>query len=226
MEIFCEHCGAKLKIPDEKIPAGKWVAINCPKCKKKISLGGPTPRKETVAPPEKKEVPIEGKTKPSDLNLAGGDEDEDLEFYEEGVKPALIIFSDSAQIQALIEAAEELSYRCVQPKNTRDAISKLRYHHYDLIVLSERYDGIGLRESPVLQYLNNLSMSTRRKVYLALIGDSLKTLDYMEAYALSANLVINSKDVQNAQSILKHGFSDNDKFYKVFKDCLAEVGKA
>ena len=38
METTCEHCKAKLNIPDEKIPKNKTVKIACPKCKKKITL--------------------------------------------------------------------------------------------------------------------------------------------------------------------------------------------
>ena len=51
-------------------------------------------------------------------------------------------------------------------------------------------------------------------------------MDHMMAFAMSANMVINSNDLDRLTAILKHAISDNEKFYKVFKDTMAEAGKA
>jgi hypothetical protein len=51
-------------------------------------------------------------------------------------------------------------------------------------------------------------------------------MDDMMAYTISANAVINTKDVDKLSSILKQGLSEYEKFYKVFMDILVEVGKA
>jgi hypothetical protein len=58
------------------------------------------------------------------------------------------------------------------------------------------------------------------------MGDKFKTMDDMMAYTISANAVINTKDVDKLSSILKQGLSEYEKFYKVFMDILVEVGKA
>ena len=39
MEIICNNCQSKFKVPDEKIPANRRATVACPKCKGKISLG-------------------------------------------------------------------------------------------------------------------------------------------------------------------------------------------
>jgi len=31
MEIICGECGAKLNIPDEKVPEGQRVSVRCPR---------------------------------------------------------------------------------------------------------------------------------------------------------------------------------------------------
>ena len=38
MDIICENCQSRFKIPDEKIPRGKTATLPCPKCKKTISI--------------------------------------------------------------------------------------------------------------------------------------------------------------------------------------------
>jgi hypothetical protein len=58
------------------------------------------------------------------------------------------------------------------------------------------------------------------------LSNHLHTLDSMTAYAMSANMVINLKDIANLSAILKKGLIDHEKFYKIFMDTLLEVGKS
>jgi hypothetical protein len=69
-------------------------------------------------------------------------------------------------------------------------------------------------------------MSVRRRIFLALISDNFKTMDNMMAFAMSANVVINTKDIQKLHLILKKAASENERFYKVFMDTMVETGKA
>jgi uncharacterized protein YbaR (Trm112 family) len=223
MEIICEQCKAKLNIPVEKIPQGQRVIIHCPKCKHKLTLEYNSPKKEDKAPVTQDKTDQEVSTPEID----DGYEDEDLSlvFYEEGVKLALVMENEISGTEKLERTIEKLGYRSVSAKSTRDAIGKMRFHHFDLMILSDLFDGIELEESPVLQYLNHLPMSIRRRIFLALIGDTFKTMDHMMAFAMSANLVINRRDLDTITAILVHAVSDHDKFYKVFMDVLAELGK-
>jgi hypothetical protein len=75
-------------------------------------------------------------------------------------------------------------------------------------------------------YINQLSMSIRRRIFLTLIGEDLKTMDEMQAFSLSANLVVNINDIKNLSFIMKKALKEHEKFYKVFMDTLAELGKA
>ena len=91
---------------------------------------------------------------------------------------------------------------------------------------AEGFDNQPLDHSVIVNYLNRLSMSVRRRIFLALISDSFKTMDNMMAFAMSANVVINSKDVEKLHLISKKAISENERFYKVFLDTLVETGKA
>jgi hypothetical protein len=59
-----------------------------------------------------------------------------------------------------------------------------------------------------------------------LIGDQFKTRDNMMAFALSANIVINPKELNRFSPILRNAISENLKFYKVYADCMVELGNA
>jgi len=224
MEIICEKCNTRLSIPDDKIPSGQRAAISCPKCKNRITLNIPVPGR--------KDLPSEVEEKPgsvvnnADSDYGYEDDDASLDFFEEGVRLALIMGNEPHQAEKLGQTVDELGYKHVSAKNTRDAISKMRLHHFDVILLSDGFDGIDLAQSPILQHINNLSMSVRRRIFLALVADEFKTMDHMMAFAMSANMLINGGDLDRLTSIMQHAISDNEKFYKVFTDTMVEVGKA
>jgi hypothetical protein len=93
-------------------------------------------------------------------------------------------------------------------------------------VLSEDFDGQKLTQSPIISYLNRLSISVRRQIFLALISENFKTMDNMLAFALSANTVINAHELDQLSLMLGAAFAEHEKFYKVFYETLSEVGKA
>lgn len=223
MEIICEQCKAKLNIPVEKIPQGQKVTVQCPKCRHKLALEYQSPKKEDKIPTGQDKT--DQQVSPPEMDYEYEDDDLSLVFYEEGVKLALVMGNEINGTEGLEKTIEKLGYKSILAKSTRDAIGKMRFHHFDLMILSDRFDGIELGESPILQYINHLPMSIRRRIFLALIGDSFKTMDHMMAFTMSANLVINRADLDTLTAILVHAVSDHDKFYKVFMDVLAELGK-
>jgi hypothetical protein len=249
MDVTCTSCGAKLKIPNSKLPPPqvRMVSITCPKCKSRLKVDrdqpgdGLAPQEKAELEPDKQLAPNkrENVQKPAQTKAAEEKEeskgplfeyeyDEDispLEFYEEGTKLALVLDGDDKYVKEITSALEELTYKTVVPLSIREAMGKLLFHHFDLIMLSDGFDGLSLEESPVINYLNSLSMSVRRRIFLALLSKKFKTMDLLKALALSANLLINPDDLVNLSLVLKKGISDHEKFYKVFMDTLKEAGK-
>jgi len=232
MEVTCEQCKARFNIPDDKVPKDRVLKLNCPKCKGKISLGAEVPEQppkanETGEVPLKMMNPLADKKPPEEsYGYEDFTTDEALDFFEEGIKLALIMPNSSMNDDHLRAGLELIGYKCITTPNTRDAIGKLRFHHFDLIILADGFDSQPLDHSVIVNYLNRLSMSVRRKIFLALISDNFKTMDNMMAFAMSANVVINSKDIQKLHLILKKAVSENERFYKVFTDTMVETGKA
>ena len=213
MDVTCKSCGTTLKIPDEKLPPNQAVSVTCPKCKGKIRIE-PSDRRLVSAKEEFEEAGIEYE-----------DDTSPLEFFEEGTRLALVLDGDEANVTEITPALEELSYKPILPTSIGEAMGKLRLYHFDLILLSDGFDGQNLERSPITNYLNHLSMSVRRKTFLVLLSQKFKTMDNMRAFGESANLVVNPDDLSSLPLILKKAISDNEKFYKVFMDTIKEVGK-
>lgn len=236
MEIICSQCNAKLNIPDEKIPKDQAVKINCPKCKNRITLdmreaSGNNLSFMDASLTDSGDLHIQhtegrqDKSLPEDYNYDDYSSDHALDLFDEAVKIALVILKGDDKREKVGNALEGLGFRCVYAENTRDALGKLRFHLFNLVFMSDTFDNQDISYSPIMNYLNRLPMSSRRKIFLALMGDRFRTMDEMMAFALSANAVINTKDIDRLTSILKKGLSDNEKFYKVLIDTLTEFGK-
>jgi CheY-like chemotaxis protein len=212
MDVTCKSCDATLNIPDEKLPSQHAVSITCPRCKGKIRID---PRESNKNLAEKvREVGLEYEEDTGPLDL-----------FEEGTRLVLVLDGDEGNVAEISSALEEFSYKPILPTSIGEAMSKLRLHHFDLIIISDGFDGQDLTNSPIIHYLNHLSMSIRRKMFLVLLSDKFKTMDNMMAFARSANIVVNPDDLSNLSLILKKAIQDNEKLYKVFMDTLKETGK-
>ena len=238
MEFTCGHCKAKLNIPDEKIPKDQRVKVRCPKCNKRIILD--TREAEAEKPASDNQVDFhetgEFYLKALEKRPASAEEedsygyddyseDDSLDFFEEETKLALVMESNDEHAEKIRIAVKELGYKCISTPNTRDALGKMRFHHFDLVILSDGFDGQPLEGSPTINFINHFSMLVRRKIFLTLLSDKFKTTDNMMCFAMSANLVANKRDLDRLPVVLKKAISDNEKFYKVLMDTMSEIGK-
>lgn len=148
-----------------------------------------------------------------------------FDFVEEEYETALICEADPGIRDKIKIALELMEYSITMAENTRDALKNMRYHTYDLIVLNERFDTSNPDINGILIYLNRLVMAERRKITLFLLTDRYQTLDTMEAFHRSANIIVNVKDIDKIDTILQKGLNDTSVFYKIFKEFLAQEGK-
>jgi hypothetical protein len=212
MEITCNSCSKKIHIPDEKIPQGRTFSIICPQCKNKIAIEQPPPPPTTSAA-----------IFPSFTQLQPPEDEVSLDFSEEGQRTALVC--DNKNKDAIKSALNKLDYKVSTASSSENAINRMRFTLYDIVILNEEFDNSTPENNTVLHFLQPMPMSLRRKIFFALMGNNFRTFDNMAAFAKSANLVINIKDLPNLKNIIKKSISDNDKFYKVFKETLREAGK-
>ena len=212
MEITCENCQSRFKLPDEKVPAGKATRLSCPKCKGQI----------TVAPPSGP-----GSLLKNGLEETGYDASEKpFDFIEEEGNTALACESDPAMLKKIVDTLNLLEYHVTVSESGRDALKKMRYHQYDLVVINEAFHCTGPDTNMVLLYLERLNMSARRDIYVTMISNQYRTMDQMMAFRHSVNLIVNSKNIDDIGKIIQRGLTDHDFFYRVFKDTLKEVGRA
>jgi predicted Zn finger-like uncharacterized protein len=217
MEVTCENCNAHFNIPDDKLPPNRRVAISCPKCKHRIIIQ-PYEQESGETPNVPEDAAVFEKGYYDQDYLAPG-------TFEEGKKLAMVMAGEKSEVEALKTAVESLGYQGLEVESTTAAVGRLRFHHFDLLLLADGFDGHPAAQNPILEYINRQSMSTRRRMFLTLIGNKFKTKDNMTAYSFSANLVVNEKDIDKLPAILKTAIAENERFYKIFLETLVEIGR-
>jgi len=151
--------------------------------------------------------------------------DKPFDFVEEGAETAMICESDPAMKEKIGNAVKSLGYQITEPATAKDALKYMRFHVFNVVILNENFDSSDATANDVLNYLANLNMSTRRRIFVALVSGSFRTSDNMAAFNKSVNLIINTSNIDDVGTIIKRGVADNDAFYHIFKETLRKKGR-
>jgi CheY-like chemotaxis protein len=213
MNIICTHCKSQFKIADDKIPAGRSASFPCPKCRTRITVGA-----EPAAPA--------GKVALNEVDTSGyNPADRPFDFIEEEGKTALVCEQHPLLKKPIIESLEQMEYQITVAESARDALKRMRYHVYDIVVVDEDFDTDNPEANGVLIYLERLGMSVRRNIFVALVSSRHRTMDNMTAFLKSVNLIVNSKNIDDFSKIVSRGLTDHLSFYRVFREKLKETGR-
>jgi response regulator RpfG family c-di-GMP phosphodiesterase len=149
-----------------------------------------------------------------------------FDFVGEGGATALVCESDPAVREKIGDGLKDLDYQITSPEKTKEALKAMRFHVFDVVVVNELFDTANPEANEVLQYLENLNMTTRRRFFVALVSEKYRTMDNVAAFNRSVNLVINIKSIEDTGKIIKQGLADNKAFYHIFQETLQKMGKA
>lgn len=230
MKITCDNCQKKIMIPDEKIPAGKSFSIGCPVCEQKVAVQAPIPSagEKKKAEPEARNTPASHPNQSTGagsgrIAVGNGAPVNPFEFLEAGAKTAVICEPVPARRAEIRTVVESMKYHILESENARDTLKQMRFHDFDLVVLNERFDTRDPEMNHVLKYLGQLNMTSRRNMFLVLLSERLRTMDKMQAFNKSVNLIVNLDDMENFSRILQAGLADHGRFYRVFKEIFTQV---
>jgi len=229
MNISCENCRSKFKIPDEKVPKGQMFSMTCPQCNTKVVVDA---RSDTLSLSDTDSESID-KSKPEKEKTIIDEVDADtydasdkpFDFVEEGVKTALLCESDAGLQTKIKTGLHNMDYHITTPQLPKDALKQMRFHVFDMVVLNERFGTQNPDMNSVLKYLDRLNMSTRRNIFVTLITDRYRTMDNMSAFNKSVNLIVNLKNIDEIEKILRRGIADHEAFYRVYKRALIKTGR-
>ena len=212
MTIVCPTCKASLTILDDRLPKGKAARAACPHCKGKfvIDLTGSAPAPDATASTPASLAPPEAP----------------ISYGEQGHPLALVCMDDPAEREQVMAALRAQTYAPRAATSAADAIQRLRFMAYALLVLRDGYGSAGGDGNPVLDYLAKMGMATRRLMHVVFLSAGARSHDVAAAFARSVNLVLHVNDLPHLSEALKRSREETEQAHRVLLESLRALGKA
>lgn len=99
----------------------------------------------------------------------------------------------------------------------------LRFEQGDFSLVATNAEGFD-EDRDIYLRMKRLPADVRRRIFLVLVSDDVKTGDGTQAFAALADLVVNSNDIPNCDRVLAQTISERRRVYQTFWD--AEDRKA
>jgi CheY-like chemotaxis protein len=147
-----------------------------------------------------------------------------IDLFEPGDKTALICV-DVPEVQRLVvENLTEIDYKIHTGLFLEDILLKLQSHLYDVVVLSEHFNATDRNTNPILEAMRQIPGNQRRNQLFVMVGSGVHTDSEMEAWAISADLVVGLADVPNLKHIVRRAALRREAFYRPLNDAYATLG--
>jgi len=195
IKIVCASCNKPLSLDETKLPM-KEVTFPCPVCKAKLSVDRRTLEGAAPAPA--------AAPQPAAADLHAPHEGEDEGF---GTR-ALIVGNDHP---ALRQAAKLVGCIPVHMPTAQQAREYFVQEYPPLVMLHPAQITPPPLES--MQAIVSLAPVDRRKAFIILFSDNLRTLDGNAAFLYGVNLVVAPKDIGQFQQIYREAFAFHERLY-------------
>ncbi len=245
MEISCTHCRTKLNVPDEKIPKGRKASLICPKCKQRIHI---IPEEDSACAPQSEDSRREGRRREGKRRETGKEStlnakhtkkiksqpmtpqydasDKPFDFLDENAKTALLCISHPHAAELAVKIMNSMQYHIENAGNIQTALTRMKYHLFNVLIIDEDFDINRRGYNKILEYLNELDMTSRRKMVVLLLSKHLRTMDNMASFHLSVNQIMNLGKISGMELLLKRTIKEHEQFYAIFNESLKKTGKA
>ena len=223
MELTCDACHAVVHVPDERVPPNTSFRVACPRCKQRIVVERRSPEAVTD-----EKSPPPGKEHASEIPGASseGGETPSLDPFgplRPGQRGALVCMQ-APEVRTLLGGVlEQEGYSVDSPLTPHQALDRLGFNQWQVILLDEAFGGTP--PSPVARYLEELTMSIRREMFVVLIGQRFRTSDQMQAFVHSVDLVLHPTDLNQLPTLLRRDLAAREQFYRILNECLIAAGK-
>jgi predicted Zn finger-like uncharacterized protein len=246
MNLTCNECGHTFQIDKSKIPSGAF-SVKCPNCKKVFHVNAQT-GSDPVKTPEaasdhaaskltsweqlkpdaeasvKKQV--EEVRKEILLSLASliGDSSQASQInapaYSE--KQALVCESDPAVAQQIVFILQRLGYAVQTSSHLGETLSRLESGFYDAIITDFVFPDDPEGGQKILNKVNGRKTDERRKMFIVMVSDQIKTLSAQSAFFHGANIAVHKSDLRNFERLFQDGIRHFSEMYGTYYKLLEE----
>jgi len=149
----------------------------------------------------------------------------EFEFLTPADRPALLGLNTPQLVEATRTALLGLGYKVHTALNHGDFIARFTRIPYQVVFLEELFDASAPAQNLTLQNLQVMPMTQRRHATVFLFGDSVQTLNAMQAFSQSVHAVVHRAELEKLPQIIQQVVSDNDIFLNVYREGLIRIAQ-
>lgn len=230
MQAACPSCSNKIVIDDARVP-DRAFSVKCPKCQNTVKFPGKGQgaAPAVAAPPPPPPEPASGGFSTEELRsqmmaqlrremtIGGG------EAAHSGER-ALVALPDRGQAGNIALMLTRVGYAVETLDDWEEGARLLEQGVFQVVVTSP-VAGAGGKES-LYQKALRINAEARRRLFMILIGDNLKTGEGTQAWSLQGDLVVSSRDAATADATFRNVLSERTRVYQVFMDAKKRADAA
>lgn len=219
MQATCPKCAHKVVVDDAKAP-DRAFNVKCPKCQTAVKFPGKAAAAAAAAPVQAAEpAPGGAGAAPSEDVRAGMMAQLRRELAagsDAASMRALVALPDSGQAAAISQVLARQGYAVDAFDESGEMVRQLEQGVYGVVVVARTAAAAG--KETLLQRIQRLNPEGRRRVFVVLVGDELKTGDGTQAFAAMADLVLNGRDAAGAEAVLRSTMAERTRLYQLFTE--------
>jgi hypothetical protein len=218
IRITCSNCQKALSLDETKLPM-REASFPCPVCKTKITVDRRNLEGAAATAPAPTPAPAAQAEAPQQPQHAGAQDDDD-HANDFGDK-ALIVGKDDP---ALRQAAKLIGFLPVHHAEARAARDYYMQEFPQVVFIHPQQ-----MTPPPLEAMApiiSLTPVDRRKSFIVLVADNLRTLDGNAAFLYGVNLVVANKDLGQFPQIYKDALSAHERLYASMNAVMREKQSA
>ncbi len=221
MKVTCEHCSKALTLADDKAPARPFQ-LTCPACHKNFVVAADRVAADRESAPAAAQAPAKGGGRDTDAPAAA-DAGEmpklrpaEKELLSSIVPEAFVADLGQSPPGSLTAELERLGMEEVRHfTSLDDALDVLSDTGAGILVV--RMDKASAPPCVPLEPLERLSYAERRRTFVVLVADNVKSLDGQVAFYLQVNCLINAQDAGRFAPLVRRALLHHLRLYRHWK---------
>lgn len=227
MRVDCEHCGKALQVPDDKVPEGAFT-LTCPGCRETIRVD---PKQSPAPGPARAEAsarePVQRPTQPAPQTPPG---EHDVEHDGEmrslrGHEVELLESLSPVAFAVHLDGDGGGNHSTLNAQLKTLGMKEIR-HFADLGEACERAEEaeagillVRMQKAPAppcepLEPIYQMPFKARRRTFVALVADNVRTLDGQVAFYLQMNCLIHAGELPRLAVPLRRALLHDLKLYR------------
>jgi predicted Zn finger-like uncharacterized protein len=243
VQATCSQCSNRIVIDDARAPE-RAFSVKCPKCQTAVRFPGraaagaaPAAPGAAAPVPAASSAPAALATPAAPPAAAGASpaavgtealaqlRREVIESSRGGVTQVLVGVPDRAIAGALTLPLTRLGHT-IEMLDTPEEGGRLLEQGVYGIVITTRTAPVPGKTEMLYQRITRLNPDSRRRIFLILVGEDLKTGDGTQAFVLQADFVVNPKDASSIEGALLNTMAERNRVYQAFLEARKRIDAA